>query len=532
MNPERNKDPTDGLSSATVSIVIPCYAQAHLLSDAIESALAQDHPHVEIVVVDDGSPDNTSEVASSYTSVRLVRQRRGGLSAARNAGLAASTGRFVCFLDADDRLRPNAIRAGLDAFREHPHAAFVAGGHVKVDREWRPIAARGAERLTGDPYLALLRGNFIGMHAAVLYRREAVVAAGGFDPSLSACEDYDLYLRIARSAPVHQHDVVVAEYRRHEGNMSRDARLMLWNVLGVLTRQLRYVLWDVARVRAYGQGLRNWTDYYVGGLHGSRDVVANPGLVNRRYVIPRAAVTLKRILPTSVRRALRLGRSLIARPPPSVGRVDMGDLRRIHPISQDFGFDRGRPVDRYYIESFLARHANDITGRVLEIGSADYTHRFGGERVQQADVLHVSEGNPEATFVGRLDTGDVLPSGAFDCVVLTQTLHLIFDIPAALRTVARILKSGGVLLATVPGISQVDRGEWGATWSWGIMPYAISRLMRDAFPGATVMTEAHGNVLACTAFLHGLADVELSQTELDYHDPAYPMISTVRVVRS
>src|SRR5437867_552274 len=144
---------------------------------------------------------------------------------------------------------------------------------------------------------------------------------------------------------------------------------------------------------------------------------------------------LKTIAPVSLLRLLARwrGRSYW----PSVGRVRFGDLRRCTPISRDFGFDRGLPVDRYFIERFLARHAQDIRGRVLEIGDNTYTRRFGGDRVVVSDVLHVSEGNPLATFVGDLTMADHIPSEAFDCIIVTQTLQLIYDVPAALATLCR-----------------------------------------------------------------------------------------------
>ena len=166
---------------------------------------------------------------------------------------------------------------------------------------------------------------------------------------------------------------------------------------------------------------------------------------------------------------------------PPVGRVHLGDLNRLTPISSSFGFDRGLPIDRYYIERFLARHASEIVGRVLEIGDDTYTRRFGGSRVTRSDVLHVHAGNTRATFVGDLTDPDVLPENAFDCIVLTQTLQLIFDVPLAIRRVHRALAPGGVVLVTAPGISQIDRGEWGSTWFWSFTPAALERLFGEVF---------------------------------------------------
>ena len=212
---------------------------------------------------------------------------------------------------------------------------------------------------------------------------------------------------------------------------------------------------------------------------------------------------------------------------PAVGRVRFGDLRRLQPVSRNFGYDRGLPVDRHYIEAFLAGRADDIHGRVLEIGDDSYTRRFGGVRVTRRDVLHV-EPVPVATFVGDLTGADHLPSDAFECVILTQTLQLIYDTRAALTTVHRILKPGGRLLATVPGISQLSDDQWRAYWCWSFTSRSVRQLLAETFPEGDVIVETRGNVLTAIAFLHGLATEELGPDELAYHDPAYELLITAR----
>ena len=213
---------------------------------------------------------------------------------------------------------------------------------------------------------------------------------------------------------------------------------------------------------------------------------------------------------------------------PGVGGESFGSLRRVLPLSDQFGFDRGQPVDRYYIDRFLDRHRADIRGRVLEIGESTYTKRFGGDRVSRIDVLHVREGNPDATIVADLAGGDQIPSDAFDCVLLIQTLHLIFDVSAAIRTLYRILKPGGVVLATFPGISQKSSDEWAETWYWGLTARSTRRLFSAPFSTGEVEIETFGNVLACTAFLYGLASTELIPEELNYSDERYEMVIAVR----
>jgi SAM-dependent methyltransferase len=211
--------------------------------------------------------------------------------------------------------------------------------------------------------------------------------------------------------------------------------------------------------------------------------------------------------------------------------INFGDLRRVKPLSRHFGFDRGTPVDRYYIEQFLQSHASDIQGRTLEIGDDSYTRQFGKERTTRRDVLHVHGENPSATFVGDLTNAANIPSDAFDCCVLTQTLHLIYDTIAAMRTVHRILKPGGVLLATFPGVSQISVDEWQETWSWSFGSRWAKKAFAEVFAD-DVIVETYGNSLATTAFLHGMAAEELTAVQLDPHDPGNEMLIGVRAGKS
>ena len=207
--------------------------------------------------------------------------------------------------------------------------------------------------------------------------------------------------------------------------------------------------------------------------------------------------------------------------------IDLGSLRRIVPISRHFGFDRGTPVDRYYIEKFLRTHAEDVKGRTLEIGDDSYSKKFGGDRITQRDVLHVDGENQAATFVGDLTCADHLPSDTFHCFVLTQTLHLIVDCQSALRTVFRVLKPGGVVLATFPGTSQISIDRWSRTWSWSFTTRSASWMFRDVF-GDNFQCTTFGNTLAACCFLHGVAAEELPSAVLDRQDQGCEMLIAVR----
>ena len=245
----------------------------------------------------------------------------------------------------------------------------------------------------------------------------------------------------------------------------------------------------------------------------------------------RAKALLKTALPPALIDYIQGQRHRWRRRPP-IGWVRFGSLRRVHPIDGDFGFRWGQPIDRYYIEKFLQQHASDIYGHVLEVANNYYTQRFGGSRVSRSDILHYVHGNSQATIVADLTDAREIPSNAFDCIILTQTLQFIYDLRAAAQTLHRILKPGGTLLVTCHGISQIsqyDMQHWGEYWRFTSL--SVRKLFTGIFPTNSVAVQAYGNVLAGTAFLHGLTVQDLRREELDYHDPAYEVIVGLRAFK-
>jgi SAM-dependent methyltransferase len=240
---------------------------------------------------------------------------------------------------------------------------------------------------------------------------------------------------------------------------------------------------------------------------------------------------ISRTLPGPMVEAVRVVLRTMRREP-QLGGVAFGDLRRTRPFSRHFGTDRGGAVDRHYIERFLEMHSGDVRGAVLEIGENTYTHRYGGSRVERSDILHVSDANRSATIVADLADAPHIPDAAFDCVILTQTLQLIFHVDRAIATLHRILKPGGVLLLTVPGITQIaTSSEWGPTWYWSFTERSVRRLLEGSFDPAGVETTVHGNVLAATTQLYGLGAPDLTAAELADTDPDYQVIITGRAVK-
>lgn len=202
------------------------------------------------------------------------------------------------------------------------------------------------------------------------------------------------------------------------------------------------------------------------------------------------------------------------------------------PISRKFGFDRGQPIDRYYIESFLARNREDICGQVLEIGDPEYTRKYGDGQVSKSDVLHAEVGNPQATLVGNIAAGEGIPDQSYDCMIMTQTFPFIYDITGSVTHSYSKLRDDGVLLATFPGISQISRYDmdrWGDYWRF--TDASARRLFGDVFGAENVIVETWGNVLVACTFLHGLSSHELTKSELDYTDHDYQVLITVRAVK-
>ena len=207
-------------------------------------------------------------------------------------------------------------------------------------------------------------------------------------------------------------------------------------------------------------------------------------------------------------------------------------LRRTKSPYPLFGFGRGQCIDRYFIERFLNRNASTIAGRVLEIGDAEYTKRFGKDQVVQSDVLHAIEGNPAATIVGDLVSGSEIPEESFDCIILTQTLPFVTDVSGAVKTVWRSLKPGGVVLATVPGISPISRYDadrWGDFWRF--TPQGIAASFGAVFGEQNVEVKSHGNVVLATALLQGLVVHEMRPEELKFNDPDFPVIICCRAIK-
>lgn len=225
------------LHSSLVSVIIPCYNQGRFLADAINSVLCQTYAHVEVIVVNDGSTDDTADVAAQYGErIKYVYQENAGLSAARNTGILNSSGEFIQFLDSDDRILPAKIEDQIAAFENHPDTGVVYSEGYYIDAEGRRTGRVPLDHKNGWVFHQFLSLSGTVVHAPLI-RRACLAKAGIFDSKMRSCEDVDLWLRIAQHYPFLALNTPHFEYRVRWGEtMSRNAPVMLWHHMELLRR--------------------------------------------------------------------------------------------------------------------------------------------------------------------------------------------------------------------------------------------------------------------------------------------------------
>ena len=535
-----------------VSAIIIFLNEERFIREAIDSVFAQTCENWELLLIDDGSHDGSTDIARRFAAENPGKVRyfeheghqNRGMSVSRNLGVRHAMGQYIAFLDADDVWLPEKLEQQVAILNSQPEAAMVCGpvqwwyswtgdpGAAGRDRVVAPDIQ--ADTLVPPPQLlSRILANETVTTTSGLLRRDMIESVGGFEESFHGLyEDQVFCAKLCSRAPVFVASRCWYRWRKHP-NSCCSVAVRTGQYSGARLGFLQWLEKFLSEQRIENRevwealGKEFWKCHHP---HGARFIVQLKRSARRPKQLLK--ILAKFSLPTSVQECLRArlhGPEYL----PPVGGVDFGNFRRSAPFSRVFGFDRGRPIDRHYIERFLVLQASDIRGRVLEIGDDTYTQRFGGDRVTQADVLHAAEGNPKATLVADLTRAENIPSNTFDCIICTQTLMFIYNVQAAIRTLYRILKPGGVLLATVAGVShQISRHDmerWGDYWRFTSLSTRL--LFQEAFPAANVSVKTYGNVLAATAFLQGLVVEDFRVAELDRHDPDYEVSIAIRAVK-
>ena len=492
-----------------IAAVITCHDLGRLLLEALASVERQTRPPAEIIVVDGGSSEIcTRQVLArlEQEGTRVVQAGGGGASAARNCGARLTSAEYLVWLDADDVLDPGYFEAAATRLDADPGIDFVScamrafGAATYV---WSPSVPTFVEAVSTGAV----------PHASTMLRRRLWETVAGFDESLASFELLDFWA----SAIEHGfHGIILEEpllnYRVRTGSGYRRSI----QPETYLSRLEHFYAKHRAPVERHGLELIQRKEAF---LLSQRDYWRT--LESRALSLETELERLRLEIADTVRLLESRG----------VPRVDWGDLRRVQPLSQYWGWDRGKPIDRHYIEGFLEAHRADVRGRVLEVRDSVYTQRFGGDAVTSHDVLDIDPANRQATVVADLRRADAIPADSYDCVIVTQTLQLIDDVAAVVSECARILRTGGVLLVTVPSVIRVDDegGLDGDFWRW--TEASARKLFAGVFPLDAFEVTSYGNVMTCAAFLYGMSVEELTPAELDHVDSNFPLVIAIRAVK-
>lgn len=532
-----------------VSVIMIFFDAERFMDEAIASVFAQTWRNWELLLVDDGSADGSSAIARRWAERHPERVRvfehpghaNLGMSVSRNLGVGHARGDYVAFLDADDVWLPHKLAMQVGILEAHPDVAMVYG----PSEYWYGWSGR-AEDARRDHYgeigvapdtiveppglltLALEQegGTMPGI-CSLLVRREAFAQIGAFEKEFrGAYEDQVFLAKMFLQTRIFVTGTCSDRYRQHDGSCCAKAlRTGLYHPELPHPARETYLAWlrgylaredvtDPALLAALG---RNLLPYDHPLLYGSRMRVRYAGRLARRSFVR----GLESVLPGPLYRALRRrweGGHWV----PPVGLVRFGSFRRRAPIGRARGADRGTTIDRHYAGAFFARHADDVHGDVLELGALDVPSLLRAHGVTAGTTLPLDD-----TTRFRLSQ---LPAGRFDCVVAGHVLHRVYDVRSLVKALHRVLKPGGVLLATLPGVGNVGADTVHESY-WSFTPLAAQTLFEETFPSLKLAVEPCGNVLVATAALHGLAAEELRPRELEHRDAVYAVVVGVRAVK-
>ena len=529
------------LAAPLVSVVIIFFDAERFIDEAIESVFAQTYDAWELLLVDDGSTDRSRGLALRYAErypdrVRYLEHeghRNRGMSASRNLGIRHARGAYIGWLDADDVWLPRKLEYQVALLNSCPDAGMVYGP-TEWWYSWRHPVDNGTrdfvlplglppERLIQPPALLVHFLKSEGLSpcmCSILVRREVIERIGGFEERFRGLyEDQAFCAKVSLDAPVFTSNECLCRYRQHPDSTSAVAQ-------------------HAGQHGAARMEFLNWLGSYLAARGDTHEEVWRTLDRERwrcRYPFPdrvlqRGGLALRRL-----RARIRdWGWTLLRLP--VVRQLRCVRLRRLRPLGD--GRQRGTPVVRYYWASFLEKHRSDIRGAALEIGTTATASEYGGQAVTRADALDLSAHAPDVTVVADLARADSIPADQYDCFINQFTMHLIYDLDAALYHSIRMLKPGGVLLANFPCtdyyLAQGLNMGTGAPlfMHWWFTPLQVENLLRRAgLSAADYQIETFGNLFSRVAYEMNLPAEELVRHELEYIDPGHPLLICVRAVK-
>jgi GT2 family glycosyltransferase/SAM-dependent methyltransferase len=529
------------MNRPVVSVIIIFLDAEQFIGEAIESVMAQVYGAWELLLVDDGSTDGSRQLALQYVERYPHRMRyleheqhqNRGMSASRNLGIRHAAGEYIAWLDADDVWLPGKLERQVALLEAHPEAGMTYG-----PTEWWYSWSRPPQDGRRDFVLPLNQAPDTLIHppallkqflereeqspcmCSILVRREVLDRTGGFEDRFRGMyEDQAFCAKICLDTPVFAASECWCRYRQHAGSASavaqragqhRSARLLFLNWLASYLSARRIA--DPALWRILKRELRR---------------CRYPGLVR---ILGKAAEARRRVTARTQIWAWRVRRL------PLIRQLRCLQLRRLRPLGN--GRQHGTPVVRYYWAAFLERHRSDIRGVGLEIGTTSTLRRYGEHALTRADALDLTAHSAEVTAIADLARADVLPADQYDCFINQFTMHLIYDLDAALYHSIRMLKPGGVLLVNFPCLDYyfprgLDMATGGPMFMyWWFTPVHVENLLRRAgLSSADYTMEIFGNLFARIAYQMNLPAEELARKELEYVDPGHPLLICVRAVK-
>jgi glycosyltransferase involved in cell wall biosynthesis len=537
-----------------VSVIITFLNAEKFLEETIESVFGQTYLEWELLLVDDGSRDKSTHIALNYQKnhpdkVRFLEHDRHanmGISASRNLGIRNARGKYIAMLDADDVWVENKLEQQVEILETYPQAGMVCGNSkywhswtadprdLSLDRYIHDTINPNRLKLNSliyPPLLLLLTLN--GeidpiVPSDIILRKEAIEHVGGFENIFKSMhEDQAFLAKIYLNSSVYVAASCWTLYRQHPDSC---------NTLAVKSgRQIAAELFYLNWLDKYLNEKRVTDPDILNALHRRLWNYKHPALNElKQTAIKNIKKTVKalapRLLPSSARDLL-ISKNTGRRPQ---GWVDFGELRRLFPAGEFWGVNRGHPIDRYYMDRFFKENSDYIKGIVLEIGEDLYAYKYGKENVIKCDIVNISNDSDSPSVIYADSVFALhIPSGIYDCVILTRVLRQIYNLSSAIETLKSVLKPGGTVLAALPGICpNTDGLTYNRNWLWHFTSSSARELFEKEFAPENLEIKCYGNVLAATGLLMGLVSEDLTREELDYIDHRYEIIVGVRAVKS